>query len=74
MAEIDRQLAQAESDIARVLATLEKTTDSLVESIDLIDMEVTTFDDDRRQLQRHVRITLRRNPGSNWSTGAGDEK
>lgn len=71
MAETEKQLAQAEAEIARVLAALEKDTDSLIESIELFDTEVTTLNDDRQQLQRRVVIKLRRNPGSNWHTGDG---
>jgi hypothetical protein len=63
---VQERLRAAEIEIAKILAQVEKEMDALVETVDVYDIEVTALDDDRRQLQRRVNITLRRNPGSNW--------
>ena len=59
-------IKEAEKAIAETLKQLEIDTESLVESVGVNDTEVTTFSDDRQQIQRRVVIELRRSPGSNW--------
>jgi hypothetical protein len=59
-------LDKAESQIKEILKQLESDTDSLIESIEVTDIEITGMGDDRKQLQRRVLIELRRNPGSHW--------
>ena len=60
-------ISEAEREIARVLAALEKENDCIVDLVALRDIEVTTMGDDRQQLQRRVVIETHRIPGSNWS-------
>lgn len=60
-------LSDAERQIAAILAALERSSESLVRSVDIVDVEVTTCSDDRRQHLRRVRIDLERLPGTRWS-------
>lgn len=56
----------AEKEIAMLLAKLEKDADALVEAIAVIDVDVTTAGDVRKQLLRRVLIDMRRIPGAEW--------
>lgn len=60
-------LARAEATIAATLRRLEQDSDCVVETIEIHDLEVTRVNDDRRQLQRRIRIELRRLPGQRWT-------
>ena len=55
-----------EQSIARILSDMEKTTGQLVDSLELVDIDVTTASDDRPQILRTVRIELKRLPGTKW--------
>jgi hypothetical protein len=57
-----------EANIASLLKLLEQTTGDLVESIDVVDMEVTTLEDSRPRMQKKVVITMMRRAGHEWST------
>ena len=58
---------RAEAEIARVLADLERETGSLVETLDLEDLDVTQLGNDRQQVLRRPVIRMRRMPGSEWA-------
>lgn len=59
-------ITQAERDIGRILARLEKDTGNVVESIEKIQIETTRMDSDRSQFARRVRIEMYTVPGSDW--------
>jgi hypothetical protein len=59
--------SEAERAIAAILAQLETETGQLVTSIDIVSLDATRVHDERRRLQRSVRLTLEFTPGSNWS-------
>ena len=61
-------IESAEKQICAILADLEKRTNSLVKSIEVVDLDVTTFKDARPQIIRRVRIEIERTPGSRWVT------
>lgn len=57
----------AQRDIAKILAKLEVDTGSVVESIDLRDIDVTSIDSEREEWQRAVIVELKRLPGTRWA-------
>jgi hypothetical protein len=59
-------LDQAERAIADVLRRLEIDTGCVVDAISTTDIEVTTVEDERRQVRRRVVIELKRLPGQSW--------
>lgn len=59
-------IKNAERQINSILADLEATTGCLVQSIELRDIEITAFGDERAQLLRGVRIELKPLPGTRW--------
>ena len=67
MPDIDTiSLAEAEARISKILSQVEKQFGALVQAIEIRDVEVTTMDDDRRQIRRRPVIILQTVPGSNW--------
>ena len=58
--------AQAEKQIAQILCQLETEQGVLVDSVSINDVEVTRFEDNRRQNQRTICIETHRLPGHNW--------
>lgn len=65
--DMNKLISMAELEIARILKQLEIDTGSVVECVDLIDFDTTGVDDDRLRITRHVQLTLKRLPGTNWS-------
>jgi hypothetical protein len=61
------KIADAEREIATILARLEHENDGYVEAIAVKDIEVTTLDSDRMQIARSVQISFKPKPGSNWA-------
>jgi hypothetical protein len=57
---------EAESAIADILRQLETDTDCVIDTVSLVDVEVTKLNDDRRQFLRRVLIETHRLPGSLW--------
>jgi len=53
--------------INRILAQLERETDSLVRSIDVRNIETTKLGDSRPVWLRSVELRIERKPGSEWS-------
>lgn len=60
-------ITAAEKEISDILAKLETDTGMVLESINVNDIEVTTFTDDRPQLLRSVSLEMKRLPGTRWS-------
>jgi hypothetical protein len=46
---------------------LEKDAECVVDQVNVIDVDLTCIDDDRQQLYRSVKITMRRLPGQRWA-------
>lgn len=63
---MNKLISTAEMEIARILKQLEIDTESVVERVDLIDVEITRVSEDRSSFIRHVELTLKRMPGMNW--------
>jgi hypothetical protein len=63
---MDERVKEAQKAIARILAKLEADTGSVVRSVTIKDIDVTTFGDDRIQMQRLVALDLERLPGTRW--------
>jgi hypothetical protein len=63
---------QAQSEIERILGNLERSTNCVVESIDICAIDVTTMGDTARRVLRHVQIQLRDPPGYGWASGSGE--
>lgn len=61
------QINEAVKKINQILKDLEAATGSVVENIQLDQIDVTQFQDDRQQLAVTVAIELKRNPGHRWS-------
>jgi hypothetical protein len=61
-------ITKAEGEINRILAKLEQETNSVVERVEMEDIEVTGLHSERKELQRRVRIDMARLPGTNWNT------
>lgn len=59
-------IAEATHCINDILRTLEVSTGSVVESIELRDINVTTVDSGEQQLVRSVQIEMKRLPGTKW--------
>lgn len=57
---------EAEIKIAKILKDLETETDCIVNSVSLMDIEVTNIGDDRKKMVRSVMIGLERLPGTLW--------
>jgi hypothetical protein len=60
-------LSEAEAAIAAILSQLEKDAECVVDQVNVIDVDLTCIDDDRQQLYRSVKITMRRLPGQRWA-------
>lgn len=56
----------ATQQINDILRELEVSTGSVVESIELRDIDVTTVDSGEQQLVRSVAIEMKRLPGTKW--------
>lgn len=56
----------AEEEIGWMLKELEQETGSVVESISLVDLDVTTLNSDRPRIRRFVSIQMKRLPGTEW--------
>jgi hypothetical protein len=56
----------SERAIALILKELEQASGALVESVDIVDVDVTTISDTRQILDRRVSIKLKPVPGTNW--------
>ena len=58
---------KATREINSILARLECETGSVVESVSLMDVDVTTIEDTGQRISRSVEIVLRRLPGTCWA-------
>jgi len=56
----------AEKEITRILMRLEQDTDSVIERVNIIDIDITTAGDDRPRLARRIQIDMARLPGTRW--------
>jgi len=61
------KIHDAEQEIATILAGVEREYEADVDGIEIQDIEVTRMEDNRPQLQRHVRIEMKRRPGQDWA-------
>jgi len=59
-------LCQAEREIATILQRLETETGSVVNAIEVVDIEVTNFSSTRDEWERRVLVELKRPPGTRW--------
>ena len=66
-AETDRLISTAEGEIAKILAKLEADTGTVLDMIEVRDIEITTMGDDREQWLRRVIIEMKRLPGTRWN-------
>lgn len=66
MVDTNKIITAAENKIATILAQLEAETGMLLESIQVRDLEVTTYKDQRPQWLRRVVIEMKRLPGTRW--------
>lgn len=64
---INEELRFTEALIASKLKALELSTNMLVDSIKIVDIDITNAEDTRQELARQVEIHLRRMPGSKWA-------
>lgn len=62
------RIEQAERAIGAILAELERDVDMLVESVDVVDVEIMRLDSTRKEFHRRVELKLQRRPGTHWST------
>ena len=62
----DRLIDETEKAVAKLLATLEANTGMVLDSIRVVDVEITNLSDTREQWARRVRIEMKRLPGTNW--------
>lgn len=62
------RIEQAERAIGAILAQLERDVDMLVQSVDIVDVEITRFESTRNEFYRRVELKLQRRPGTHWST------
>jgi len=62
----ENAISKAEKDIATILQQLEKETESVVSYVELNDVDVTTMTSRRTELERHVRVEMKRLPGTKW--------
>ena len=66
MTDTNKLISAAEKEISKVLAKLEADTGMVLDSLNVRDIEVTTFVDDRAQWLRSVSIEMKRLPGTRW--------
>lgn len=59
-------VAEATQQINDILRSLEVSTGSVVESIELRDLDATTAECREQQLVRSVAIEMKRLPGTKW--------
>jgi hypothetical protein len=62
----DEKINAAEVAVGKLLATLETETGMVLDSLIVHSIDVTSHEDERRQLLRRVRIEMHRLPGSQW--------
>jgi hypothetical protein len=60
-------VTEAERAIADILRRLEANGDVIVDTVELVDIEVTKMEDDGRRFVRKVRINTHRLPGRDWA-------
>lgn len=65
----DTAMAKAERSIAQALAELERATEGYVRGVEIIDVETTTYSDERPQMRRRAVIDLEPKPGTHWEEG-----
>lgn len=65
--ETDKLISAAEKEIAKVLEKLETDTGMILDQIEVKDIEITTYGDDRPQWLRRVALQMKRLPGTRWS-------
>ncbi len=58
---------RAQRAIAEALAELEAETEGYVRGVNIVDVEITTMNSTRRQMNRRVEIKLDPKPGTKWS-------
>ena len=63
----DELIAEAEREVSRILAKLEADTGMLLEQLEIRDYDVTTIEDKRQRLLRHVKVQMKRPPGTRWA-------
>jgi hypothetical protein len=59
-------VTEAERKIGAILRDLEVQTGSVVEAVELRDIETTRMESERQEFQRRVVVDLKRLPGTNW--------
>lgn len=64
--DINKLITEAERKIASVLAEIESDTGMVLDTLEIKDIEVTQFTDDRPQWLRSVYIEMKRLPGTRW--------
>lgn len=62
----DKLITVAEREIAKIMAALESDTGMVLDTINVRDIEITEYGDDRQQLLRKVLIKMKRRPGTRW--------
>ena len=63
---MNKKIEIAEEEIGWLLKELEQETGAVVESIELVDLDVTTIEMDRPKVRRSVSISMKRIPGTEW--------
>lgn len=62
----DDAILKAQNEIAAILAKLETDTGSVVDRLEVRDIEVTNIDSVREEWVRSVIIEMKRLPGTQW--------
>ncbi len=61
------KVEEAEKAIAKILAELERTNEGYVEAIAVKSIDMTRLEHGRVHLVRHIEITFKPKPGSDWA-------
>ena len=62
----DDAIYEAEKQVRGILSALEAETQTLIDSIEIVEMDVSKIGDDRQRIRRRVRITTKQIPGADW--------
>jgi hypothetical protein len=64
--ETDAVVRRAELEIGQILKRLELETNKFVEEVDLRNTPISSHANEHQECLRHVALTMKRPPGSNW--------
>lgn len=60
-------ISAAQKQITEILSKLEQDTGTLLDRLDVVDIDVTNMGAERRQLMRRVVIEMKPLPGARWT-------